>query len=259
MKFSVALLSFVLAATSTLASFTLDPSVIQKIDGRAQAEGESDSLVSDKNFIDFCKGQTITNGLQVLEGSCNPTPMGIMPSKQNLVASKIQFPVNFQDIPANQEFTVKIRINNMQLGVFTNPKATYYAAPQFLNGEGKIIGHTHIVMELIESFSSTKVLDPTKFTFFKGINAAAENGVVSQVVTNGLPAGVYRLATINAAANHQPVLMPVAQHGSTDDVVYFTVGGSSGKGSSKAPKGVSSRACRRKRDLRYLSSEEQEA
>ena len=39
-------------------------------------------------------------------------------------------------------------------------------------------------------------------------------------VTDGLPAGVYRLSSINTASNHQPVLSPIAQHGSLDDAVY---------------------------------------
>jgi hypothetical protein len=31
------------------------------------------------------------------------------------------------------------------------------------------------------------------------------------------------MSSINTASNHQPVLVAVAQHGSLDDVVYFTV------------------------------------
>jgi len=61
--------------------------------------------------------------------------------------------------------------------------------------------------------------------FFKGVNGAAVNGVVSEQVANGLPAGVYRLCSINTDANHAPCLVAVAQHGSLDDCVYFSVGG----------------------------------
>ena len=42
-------------------------------------------------------------------------------------------------------------------------------------------------------------------------------------VTNGLNPGTYRLCSINTAANHQPVLVPVAQHGSMDDCVYVSL------------------------------------
>lgn len=57
----------------------------------------------------------------------------------------------------------------------------------------------------------------------KGINEAADNGVVTADVTGGLAKGFYRMGSINSAANHQPVLVAVAQHGALDDMVYFTV------------------------------------
>ena len=75
----------------------------------------------------------------------------------------------------------------------------------------------------MQALDQTTPTDPTRFAFFKGVNGAAQNGIVTADVTNGLPAGVYRLASINAAANHQPVVVAVAQHGSLDDMVYFTV------------------------------------
>ena len=38
-----------------------------------------------------------------------------------------------------------------------------------------------------------------------------------------LPAGAYRLSSINTAANHQPNLGPIAQHGSHGDMVYVSI------------------------------------
>jgi hypothetical protein len=108
------------------------------------------------------------------------------------------------------------------MGNFVNPATNYYSAPQQIQN-GQVVGHSHFVIEKIDSLTSTQVTDPTTFAFFKGVNTAAQNGVVSVPVTAGLPAGVYRLASINAAANHQPILASVAQHGSMDDMVYFTV------------------------------------
>ena len=75
----------------------------------------------------------------------------------------------------------------------------------------------------IPSLDSTEVSDPSKFAFFKGLNAKAENGVLTADVTNGLPAGVYRMASINSSSNHQPALVAIAQHGSLDDIVYVRV------------------------------------
>ena len=54
--------------------------------------------------------------------------------------------------------------------------------------------------------------DASTFAFFKGIDDAGDGkGGLSADVTGGLPAGNYRVCTMSAAANHQPVTMPVAQ------------------------------------------------
>jgi hypothetical protein len=57
---------------------TLDPAVIQSgsfVDGStsigANEANQSPSLTSQYNFINFCKGKTLTNGLQITTGSCN--------------------------------------------------------------------------------------------------------------------------------------------------------------------------------------------
>jgi len=124
----------------------------------------------------------------------------------------------------------------METGNFVNAQLNYFAAPQQLNSKGQIIGHSHVVVEKINSLSDTTPTNPTRFAFFQGLNAAATNGVLTAQVTKGLPAGTYRLASINTAANHQPCLVPVAQHGFLDDAVYFTV---SGNGKSTGGAGAS--------------------
>ena len=72
----------------------------------------------------------------------------------------------------------------------------------------------------MQSLESTQVLDPLTFAFFKGLNDPAVNGVLSAQVADGLPAGVYRMASIHTSANHAPAVGAVAQHGFFDDVVY---------------------------------------
>ena len=104
-----------------------------------------------------------------------------------------------------------------------NAEQNYFAAPQQLNSQGLIIGHSHVVVEALDSLSQSTTTDPTKFAFFKGLNAAAVNGLLSANVTAGLPAGTYKVSTINTAANHQPALVPIAQHGSLDDAVYVRI------------------------------------
>ncbi|KAL5525191.1 hypothetical protein ACEPAF_9060 [Sanghuangporus sanghuang] len=211
------------------AATTLNPAVIATgfaSDGQqVPTAGQVPSLTSTNNFINFCLtvNKPITNGQQIKTGSCNPAPIGVIAATTNMPSSKFQFPKNNDTIPANQAFTIKMAINNLETGNFVNANSNYYSAPQQVNAQGNIIGHSHVVIELLDSLSQTTLTDPNKFAFFKGINGAAVNGVVTADVTAGLPAGAYRMASINAAANHQPVLVAVAQHGSLDDMVYFTV------------------------------------
>jgi len=165
----------------------------------------------------------ITNGQQITTGSCNPAPMGVIAASSVMPASKFTNPKNLDTIKANTAFTISMAINNLETGNFVNADENYFAAPQQVNGQGQIVGHSHVVVEAISSLTSTTVNDPTKFAFFKGLNDPAQNGVLTADVTAGLPAGTYRLASINTAANHQPALVAIAQHGSLDDMVYFTV------------------------------------
>lgn len=209
-------------------SLTLDPSVIAPgfaLTGQeTPTAGQAESLTSTNNFINFCIGETITDGKQVQGGSCNPCPIGKIPSVQNMPSSKFVFPPNGDaTIQANTAFTVDMAIANMETGVFVNAQTNYFAAPQQLNGQGQIIGHTHIVIELLDSLEQTTVTNPQDFEFFKGVNDPAANGIASAVVDDGLEAGAYRVCSINASSNHQPVIVPVAQHGALDDCSYFTV------------------------------------
>lgn len=233
------------AQTST----TLDPAVIMK--GLAQngqevqEAGQVPSLTSTNNFINFCLTQPnlpLTNGQQVTTGSCNQTPMGVIVATSNMPSSKFTFPTNGATIAANQAFTISMAINNLETGNFVNAQSNYYAAPAQVNSNGVLIGHSHVVVEQLDSLDQTTPTNPNKFLFFKGLNEAAANGVLTADVTAGLPAGVYRLASINTAANHQPALVAVAQHGSLDDQVYFTVSDNGAASNSTSGFGDSSTA-----------------
>lgn len=66
--------------------------------------------------------------------------------------------------------------------------------------------------------------DPTTFAFFKGIDDAGNGkGLLQAVVIGGLPVGVYRVCTMIAARNHQPVNMALAHRGAQDDCTKFEV------------------------------------
>ncbi|TVY84834.1 hypothetical protein LSUE1_G000598 [Lachnellula suecica] len=206
-------------------------------DGNAvPADGQAASATDKANFINFCDGETLTNGLQTKTGSCNGIVMGKIPATTNMVSSIIVNPAPAENIAANTDFDIQVQTSGLAAGTFTNAAATYYSAPQDLNGQGQIIGHTHVTVQDLGNSLAPKVApDPVSFAFFKGINDAGNNkGLLSATVTGGLPAGNYRVCSMSSSANHQPVLMPVAQRGAQDDCQKFTVGGAGGNANANA-------------------------
>ena len=175
------------------------------------AAGQSNSKTDPANFINFCTGKTLTNGKQVTQGSCNGVVMGEIPSNNNMISSIVIFPAPNQDLQPNTAFDIKVQLTNLVAGSFTDPINTYYSAPQELQG-GNIVGHCHVtVQDLNNQIAPQQPPDAKKFAFFKGINDDGNGaGLLSATVTDGLPAGTYRICTMNSASNHQPVLMPVS-------------------------------------------------
>jgi hypothetical protein len=206
----------------------LDPKVVAP--GFAQdgntppVAGQVASATSVNNFINSClltPQLPITNGKQIKTGSCNPVPMGVLPASTNQPSCKFVTPTNNQNIAAaNTPFTMTLAITGMQTGNFVNAQTNYFAAPQTVNAQGQIVGHSHLVVQALTSLTQTTPIDPQTFAFFQGLDQPAANGQLSATVAKGLPAGCYKVSTINTAANHQPVTGPVAQHGSFDDAVY---------------------------------------
>ena len=185
--------------------------------------------------------------------------MGEIAGKAKMPSLKFAFPPNGdQSLKANQAFTIKANLKNLDVRAtpyywylttlirscrpvissthsrtisryepltsslrFPLIESSSMQAPQRLNAQGVIIGHSHFVIEAIPSLGSTAPTNPQAFAFFKGVDTAADaNGQLTVAVTAGLPAGVYRLASLNSASNHQPVLVNIAQHGFLDDAVY---------------------------------------
>lgn len=115
-----------------------------------------------------------------------------------------------------------MNIQNMATGFFVNSDENFLAAPQQIDDQGLIKGHSHVVIETLDNISQTEVTDPRKFIFFKGLNDKAVDGKLTAEVTNGLPVGTYRLSSFATSANHNPAIVAVAQHGSLDDAVYVS-------------------------------------
>ncbi|KAI9614438.1 hypothetical protein H4Q26_009594 [Puccinia striiformis f. sp. tritici PST-130] len=135
------------------------------------------SLLLVVQAIDFCLGATITNGAQLDAGSCNPTPMGSIPSKEHMPSVRIIGPSPDDVIPPT-----------LLSMIFYVPANTYYLAPQQLNKNGLIKGHSHITIERVDG---NRIFDTANPVFFKGVAGRAVNGQVKTSIKDGLPAGLY--------------------------------------------------------------------
>ncbi|OAV99628.1 hypothetical protein PTTG_25231 [Puccinia triticina 1-1 BBBD Race 1] len=192
---------------------------------------QSPSLTSPNNFINFCLtsfgkvgGAEIMNGKQLeKKPGCNGIVMGMVPDQNHMPSCKFIKPKNLDEIPAKKPFTITLKVRNIVLGVFTNPKNTYLQGPVQLDPETKsVLGHTHVVIQPINSLDSTDVPDPTVLVFFKGVDGPAKKEEVIVDVKDGLEPGFYRISTITTAANHQPISSPVARRSIYDDIIYVT-------------------------------------
>lgn len=140
-----------------------------------------------------------------------PPVMGDIPAQADMISAIVTFPGPNEQLQENEDFDFTIQVDNLNAGTFTNPDTNYYSAPQQLQ-DGKIVGHSHVTIQDLGGDINTKTPpDPATFAFFKGINDAGDgNGGLKATVAGGLPAGSYRACTLVAAANHQPVIMPVS-------------------------------------------------
>jgi hypothetical protein len=171
----------------------------------------------------FCKQSNLTpaDGTQLKQPNCVSLEIGEIPATNKMVSALIVNPKNGQAIKRNTPFNVDTKVVNLSTGFFSDPAVDYYQIQQTLDGAGLIQGHSHIT---IQKLDGNNVPDPTVFAFFKGLNDAAVNGVLSVAVENGLPQkGQYRICTMNSSNSHQPVVMPVAQRGAQDDCIRVNV------------------------------------
>ncbi|PGH02006.1 hypothetical protein AJ79_07744 [Helicocarpus griseus UAMH5409] len=215
-------------------STILDASVIQRGSQLTGLENTNDrenvvpSRTSKNNFINYCYGKALTNGTKDQGGSCNGIPMGDIPSFNHMVSTLIHRPAPNEIVKANEDLDLTIQINNLATGHFTNTDQSYFSAPQFVNKDGIIEGHVHFTVEYLgpEITPKNGPLDPREPAFFKGVRIAADkNGILVHRMPAGRlkKKGFYRFCTMTAAANHQPVIMPVARRGSQDDCNKFWV------------------------------------
>jgi len=164
-------------------------------------------------------GLKTSNGTQIRSGFCSSQIQGEIPNVLKMPSSLIVFPKNAGTVTAGKNFTAVVKVKNLATGQFSDPANDDYDRPQELNNKGVILGHSHIT---IQKLNGNNVPEPTIFAFFKGLNFAAENGALTQIVNLPIP-GLYRMCCMTSSFTHQPVVMPVAQRGAQDDCIRFTV------------------------------------
>jgi len=81
-------------------------------------------------------------------------------------SAKFSFPANGGTVEPNQAFTMKLNVKNLITGNFVNAQKNYFAAPQQVQN-GQIVGHSHVVIELMDSLAQTTATNPKQFAFFK--------------------------------------------------------------------------------------------
>ncbi|KAF9269772.1 hypothetical protein L218DRAFT_850904, partial [Marasmius fiardii PR-910] len=212
-------------------SLTLDPKVITKVSGTddnirsGSSAFSSQSLESPNNFINYCDtvALSLTNGQQRTDGSCNPAPIGAIPSVDHIPSVKFQFPTNGAVIRKDEPFTIELAVNKIATGNSVNSQTNFLAAPLQLDSNGLIIGRTAIVIEQLDSLEQITPTDPSRFALYSGFATGAANGVQTTNVTQGLSEGFYRVSSIMTGANDQPIVAPVLQHGAIDDIVYVSI------------------------------------
>ncbi|PGH32063.1 hypothetical protein GX50_05132 [[Emmonsia] crescens] len=213
---------------------SLHPGVLQKgseLDGEKEALNKDEvtpSKTSSNNFINYCDGKTLTNGTKNKSGSCNGIPMGEIPSTNRMVSTLILAPVTGDVFKVNQSIVFKIAVRNIEMGFYTNSNVTYLSAPQSLNSEGFVQGHTHLTVQFMgPNTTAIEALDASKPIWFKSVNSPhpenKRDGFTSTLDGGLGTPGFYRICTLTAAANHQPVIMPIPNRGAQDDCTKFNV------------------------------------
>lgn len=129
-----------------------------------------------------------------------------------MISSIIVHPQPGDELAANTSFNVSVQTAHLRPGFQANPYATYYSAPQNLDENEDIICHCHVMKEDIGSLRTAQAPDPRDFAYFTAINTEGdEDGLLETEITDGVPAGVYRIFTMIMSQNHQPVVIPVGQ------------------------------------------------
>jgi hypothetical protein len=89
--------------------------------------------------------------------------MGIIAATNRMPSAKFVFPKNNANLEANTTFTIKIAVRQLHTGYFVNPDNNFLSAPQQVDENGLVLGHSHIVIEKLSALDQTEPTDPEQF------------------------------------------------------------------------------------------------
>ncbi|KAI8897604.1 hypothetical protein BC833DRAFT_593093 [Globomyces pollinis-pini] len=190
------------------------------------------SKIQQSPTTDYCRqflnGRVVeANGTQLKTGgqSCSSTPIGQIPTINNMVSTLITQPAYGAALDATLNNTVVLNTKNLDSGFFNNPNTEYYMVPSTLNPQdGNPQGHQHVTVQLL---NGNNVPDPKVFGFFKGVNDK-EVDEKKETLQAIIPAGAikvdgtYRICSITGTDGHQSVVSPVVRRGAQDDCIRVT-------------------------------------
>lgn len=72
-------------------------------------------------------------------------------------------------VAANKAFTINMAVRGHSTGNFVNAQQNHFSAPQQLDNNGVVHGHSHVVVEKLTSHTQTTPTNPKTFAFFQGL------------------------------------------------------------------------------------------
>ncbi|PHH88754.1 hypothetical protein CDD83_7086 [Cordyceps sp. RAO-2017] len=166
------------------------------------------------------------NNLNSMEAECHD----IAP-----VSTIIHHPLPGQELTADTTFDVDVSVRNLLLTDGVSADAAW--SEQRVDGEtGQIIGHVQLVIERVPRDDESPFSGELSVVYFMqltrchmaavaGVGLVAHTNRLSVRINGGLDKpGRYRVCTVAAAENQQPVTLPPVRRGSPDDCTWFSVG-----------------------------------
>ncbi|KAH0593598.1 hypothetical protein MHUMG1_08736 [Metarhizium humberi] len=186
------------------------------------------------------------------------TVMGEVPAPEKMATVVFSQPRLCGNISPKDGMKISAVYRNINLGTFTNPQNTYNGNPQRLDGNGVVIGHSHVTCHLMENdelqgaapIAAAAYLQdrerakannngaPQK-TCFKGFNGEGQKagGGLTRIDLDlecgtNLAQGCWTCSTMTGASTHQAAIMGNADRPAQDAGIDNGINGGGNRGSN---------------------------